>query len=63
MTKVYGRPFWIVDPDEYNKLEKAGGHTTVCPEIVGNGARWIVEVIFEENLLGELDELRKEFPA
>jgi len=62
MTKVYGRPFWIVDPDEYNKMEKAGGHNTVCPDIVGNGARWAVEVIFEENLLDELNELLKTAP-
>jgi len=61
MTKVYGRPFWIVDPDELNKMEKAGGHTTVCPEVVGNGARWTVEVIFEENLLDELNDLVREF--
>jgi len=48
----------MVDPDEFNKMEKAGGHTTVCPDIVGNGAKWIVEVIFEENLLDELNKLR-----
>lgn len=59
MTNVYGRPFWMVDPDEFNKMEKAGAHTTVCPDIVGNGAKWTVEVIFEENLLDELNELRK----
>ena len=58
MTNVCGRPFWMVDPDEFNKMEKAGGHTTVCPDIVGNGAKWIVEVIFEENLLDELNKLR-----
>lgn len=63
MTKVYGRPFWMVDPDEFNKMDKAGGHTTVCPDIVGNAARWTVEVIFEENLVDELNELRKDFPA
>jgi hypothetical protein len=61
MTKASGRPFWMVDPDEFNRMDKAGGHTTVCPEIVGNGARWTVEVIFEENLLDELNELVREF--
>ena len=57
MTKVFGRPFWMVDPDEAKKMDEAGGHTTVCPEIVGNGAKWTVEVIFEENLLNELNQL------
>jgi hypothetical protein len=63
MTKVYGRPFWMVDPDERNKMEEAGGHSKICPEIVGNGAKWAVEVIFEEKLLAELNELIKDFPA
>jgi C_GCAxxG_C_C family probable redox protein len=62
MTKVYGRPFWMVDPYEFKRMERAGGHTTVCPEIVGNGARWAIEVIFEENLLTELNELLKNTP-
>ncbi|MBN1862491.1 MAG: C_GCAxxG_C_C family protein [Dehalococcoidales bacterium] len=62
MTKVYGRPFWMVDPYEFKRMEKAGGHTTVCPEVVGNGARWAIEVIFEENLLSELNELLKNTP-
>jgi hypothetical protein len=59
MTKVYGRPFWLVDPDEYKKAEEAGAHSTVSPEVVGNAAKWVVEVIFEENLLDELNGLRK----
>jgi C_GCAxxG_C_C family probable redox protein len=63
MTKVYGRPFWMVDPDECKKMERAGGHTTVCPAIVGNGAKWTIEVIFEENLLDELNELVRDFHA
>jgi len=59
MTNVFGRPFWIVDPDDYQKAEEHGSHSTVSPEVVGNGARWAVEVIFEENLLDELNALRK----
>ena len=61
MTKAFGRPFWLVDPDEFSKMDKAGGHTTICPDIVGNGARWTVEVIFEENLLDELNKLVRGF--
>jgi len=59
MTNVYGRPFWPVDPDEYAKADALGSHTTVGPEVVGNAAKWTVEVIFEENLLNELNALRK----
>jgi hypothetical protein len=60
MTKVYGRPFWMADPDEFRKMEEAGGHSKVCPAVAGNGAKWAVEVIFEENLLDELDKLVRE---
>jgi len=63
MTNVYGRPFWMVDRDEYEKAEELGSHSTVSPEVVGNGARWAVEVIFEENLLDELNALRKKQAA
>lgn len=59
MTKTYGRPFWMVDPDEFKKMDETGGHTSVCPAVVGNGAKWTVEVIFEENLLDELNKLVK----
>jgi hypothetical protein len=60
MTKVYERPFWMADPDEFRKMEEAGGHSKVCPAVAGNGAKWAVEVIFEENLLDELDKLVRE---
>lgn len=63
MTKVYGRYFWLPDPDEFRKMEEAGGHDRVCPEVVGNAARWAVEVIFEENLLDEVNQLGRDFHA
>jgi len=63
LTNLYGRPFWMVDPDEYQKAEDRGSHSTVSPEVVGTAARWAVEVIFEENLLDELNALRKKQAA
>jgi len=61
MTKLCGRPFWLTDPDEYNKAEEAGLHTTMSPCVVGNAAKWTTEVIFDENLLDELNQLRKKY--
>jgi hypothetical protein len=55
---VYGRPFWAVDPDDYRKIDALGSHSTVGPEIVGKAARWIVETVFDEGLLEELNALR-----
>ena len=63
MTKTFGRTFWLVDPDEFSKMEKAGGHCKVCPDVVGNAAKWTVEIIFKKNLLDELNKLVKECPA
>lgn len=49
--KVMGRPYYINDEDDMDKFDKAGGHTTVCPEVVGKAARWTVELIKGEELL------------
>ncbi len=51
-TKVLGRPFYLVDGDDFKKFEDAGGHGDAgCPEVVGKAARWMAELILEENLL------------
>jgi C_GCAxxG_C_C family probable redox protein len=51
-TKVLGRPYYIVDPDEFKKFEDAGGRgDTGCPDVVGKAARLMAELILEENLL------------
>jgi C_GCAxxG_C_C family probable redox protein len=51
-TKVLGRPYYIADPDEMEKLEAAGGHGEKgCPVVVGRAARWMAEMILEEGLL------------
>lgn len=51
-TKVLGRPYYLIDPDEFKKFEDAGGHGDKgCPEVVGKAARWMAELILEENLL------------
>jgi C_GCAxxG_C_C family probable redox protein len=53
-TKVLGRPYYLIDPDEWQKLEAAGGHSDKgCPEVVGKAARWMAEIILEEKLLPE----------
>lgn len=51
-TKVLGRPYYIVDPDDWNKFEAAGGHGDKgCPVTVGKAAQWMAELILEEGLL------------
>jgi len=50
-TKIFGRPFYIADPDEMAKFDEAGGHSEKCPEVVGRAARWAARIILEEGLL------------
>jgi len=50
-TKVFGRPFYLVDPDEFQKFERAGAHDVHCPEVVGKAARWAAEIIIAAKLV------------
>ena len=51
-TKILGRPYYIIDPDDFRKFEEAGGHDdSGCPEVVGKAARWMAELIEAEGLL------------
>jgi C_GCAxxG_C_C family probable redox protein len=53
-NRVFGRYFYLADPQEFQKFEDAGGHAdTGCPEVVGKAARWMVEIIEEAGLLPE----------
>ena len=46
--RIFGRPFYIRDAEEYDKFHKAGAHEVKCPTVVGNGARWVAEILLEE---------------
>lgn len=48
--KIFGRPFYLRDGDEYKKFEKAGAHTEKCPAVVGKAARWVAEILLEEGI-------------
>jgi len=50
-TKVFGRPYYLADTDEFQKFEKAGAHDVHCPEVVGKAARWAAELIIEAELI------------
>lgn len=48
--KIFGRSYYLVDPDEFQKFEKAGAHEKHCPDVVGKAARWVAEIIIEAHL-------------
>jgi C_GCAxxG_C_C family probable redox protein len=50
-TRIFGRPYYIADPDDFAKFEAAGGHDDKCTEVVGRAARLTVKYILEQKLL------------
>lgn len=49
--KIFGRPYFLNDKEEFIRFEAAGGHDDKCPEVVGTAARWLVELMAEEDLI------------
>jgi C_GCAxxG_C_C family probable redox protein len=49
--KIFGRPYFLNDKEEFMRFEAAGGHQDKCPGVVGTAARWLVEIMAKENLL------------
>ncbi len=43
--KILGRPFYLRDQDERVKFDEAGAHTDKCTSVVGEAARWTVEIL------------------
>jgi C_GCAxxG_C_C family probable redox protein len=52
-NKILGRYYYLPDPQEFEKFHNAGAHDVHCPEVVGKAAKWMTEIILEENLISE----------
>jgi C_GCAxxG_C_C family probable redox protein len=48
--KIFGRPFNLLDKNDYVEFEKAGAHVDKCTSVSGNVAKWTAEIIID-NLL------------
>lgn len=48
--KMMGQSYNISNRDEYKAFEKAGGHDDKCTSVVGNGAKFIAEIILDGDL-------------
>jgi len=48
--QLFGRTWWLLDSDELDKFEKAGGHSDPdkCCHIVGTAARWVMEILLDK---------------
>ena len=47
----FGRPYYIADPNDYEKFEAAGAHVDKCPDVVGKAAQLAVALILDEGLI------------
>lgn len=43
-----GRNFDLLNTDDWNEFEKAGGHDRHCPEVVGSASRIVVQMLLEK---------------
>ncbi|MFX0202482.1 MAG: C-GCAxxG-C-C family protein [Candidatus Hodarchaeota archaeon] len=51
--QLFGRHYFLLDPDDQEKFEKAGGHSdpSKCIHIVGNAARWTMEILLNKDVV------------
>ena len=47
-TKLFGRSFDKWNPEDRIEKDRMGGHDDKCPTVVGKAARWVAELILEE---------------
>jgi C_GCAxxG_C_C family probable redox protein len=47
----FGRPYYIADAEDYEKLEEEGGHVDKCTGVVGTAAQLAVKLILDEGLM------------
>ncbi|MFC1961685.1 C-GCAxxG-C-C family protein [Chloroflexota bacterium] len=45
--KIFGRTFNLLDPVDQEVFDTAGAHVDKCPSVVGNAARWTVEILLD----------------
>ena len=45
--QIFGRSFNQWDPEEFQEFLRLGGHIDKCTRVVGNVARWTVEILEE----------------
>jgi C_GCAxxG_C_C family probable redox protein len=50
-TRIFGRPYYIADPDDFAKFEAAGGHQDKCTDVVGRATRVAVKFILDHELI------------
>lgn len=47
---LFGRYYRFLDNEEYRLYEEAGGHDKKCPEVVGQAAAWLAEMLLDKGV-------------
>ena len=50
-TKKFELPYCIMDPEDFEKFEDAGGHDDKCTDVVGKAAQIALKLILDEGLV------------
>jgi len=45
--KLFGRSFNMWDSKDYEEFGRAGGHKDKCPNVAGNVATWVAEILLQ----------------
>jgi hypothetical protein len=46
--RIFGRSFDLLKPQDREQFERAGAHVDKCPQVVGDVARWSVQIMAEQ---------------
>lgn len=49
-TLRFGRPYYLADPEDFQKFDDAGGHLDKCTDVVGKATQLAVKFILDEGL-------------
>jgi hypothetical protein len=47
LTKIQGFETDFMDKAQFKRFEDAGGHSSICPTIVGLAAAWTVDILWD----------------
>lgn len=50
-TRIMGRSYNLWDPEEHKSFLEAGGHEDKCPSVCGQAAAFVIDILYENDLI------------